>query len=101
MLRRGRSSLAGRSRTFRHRFIGCSPEAGLGRRAIALFLALAVLICFTGWVLNWYLSLASIFVVRNGEDGLGALSAAVSFSRGASWLDSRRQHMDWPRARCC
>jgi hypothetical protein len=54
------------------------PKPGL---AVALFLALAVLICFTGWVLNWYLSLASIFVVRNGEDGLGALSAAVSFSR--------------------
>jgi hypothetical protein len=39
------------------------------------------LICFTGWALNWYLSLSSIFVVRNGGDGLWALSAAVSFSR--------------------
>jgi hypothetical protein len=54
------------------------PKPGL---AVALFLSLAVLICFTGWALNWYLSLASIFVVRNGEDGLEALSAAVSFSR--------------------
>ncbi len=54
------------------------PKPGL---AVALFLALAIIICFTGWVLNWYLSLASIFAVRNGEDGLGALSAAVSFSR--------------------
>ncbi len=55
------------------------PKPGL---AVALFLSLAVLICFTGWALNWYLSLASIFVVRNGEDGLEALSAAVSFNRG-------------------
>jgi hypothetical protein len=54
------------------------PKPGL---AVALFLALAVLICFTGWALNWYLSLSSIFVVRNGGDGLWALSAAVSFSR--------------------
>ena len=57
---------------------GAHPKPGL---AVALFLSLAVLICFTGWALNWYLSLASIFVVRNGEDGLEALSAAVSFSR--------------------
>jgi|SRR5271156_856523 len=49
--------------------------------AFILFLPLAGFICTAGWVLNWWLSLAGIFVVRNREDALGALSAAVSLAR--------------------
>jgi hypothetical protein len=49
-----------------------------------LFLPLAVLIC-TAWpALNWLLSLACIFAVRDGEDSLGALSGAVTFFRERS-----------------
>jgi len=46
-----------------------------------LFLPLAGLICISWSALNWLLSLACIFSVRDGEDAVGALWAAVSFSR--------------------
>ena len=49
--------------------------------AFALFIPLAGVICTAGWALNWWLSFAGIFAVRNEEDALGALSAAVSFFR--------------------
>jgi hypothetical protein len=58
-----------------------NPRPGL---TFILFLPLAGLICFAWPMLNWLLSLASIFAVRNGEDTLGALSAAVIFSRERS-----------------
>jgi hypothetical protein len=35
-------------------------------------------------MLNWLLSLACLFAVRDGDDVLGALSAAVTFSRERS-----------------
>ena len=54
------------------------PRPGL---AFILFLPLAGFICAAGWALNWGLSLAGIFAVRNGEDAMGALSAAVSLAR--------------------
>ena len=54
------------------------PRPGL---AFTLFIPLAGVICIAGWGLNWWLSLAGIFAVRNGEDALAALSAAVSFFR--------------------
>ena len=49
-----------------------------------LFLALAGLICIAWPALNWFLSLAGIFAVRDGEDTLDALSAAVIFFRERS-----------------
>ncbi|MFZ0200514.1 MAG: hypothetical protein WAL05_15075 [Candidatus Sulfotelmatobacter sp.] len=55
-----------------------SPSPGL---AFALFILLAGLICTAGWGLNWWLSLAGIFAVRNEEDAVGALSSAVAFFR--------------------
>jgi len=55
------------------------PKPGL---VFILFVPLAVLICLAAWTLNWWLSLAAIFAVRDGEDALGALSTAVSFFRG-------------------
>ncbi len=55
-----------------------NPQPGL---AFILFLPFAGLICFVWPALNWLLSLASIFVMRDGDDVLEALSAAVAFSR--------------------
>jgi hypothetical protein len=58
-----------------------NPHPGL---VFILFLALAGLICIAWPALNWFLSLASIFAVRDGEDTLGAISAAVTFFRERS-----------------
>lgn len=55
-----------------------NPRPGLG---FVLFVPLAGLICMAGWALNWCLSLAGIFAVRDGEDALAALSAAVTVTR--------------------
>ncbi|MFZ0320798.1 MAG: hypothetical protein WAL56_16855 [Candidatus Sulfotelmatobacter sp.] len=48
---------------------------------VFLFLPLAALICMSGWALNWWLSLAGIYAVRDGKNALGSLSAAVSAAR--------------------
>ena len=54
------------------------PRPGL---AFSLFLPLAGLICYVWWALNWLLSLAGMFAVRNREDAAGAIFAAVRFCR--------------------
>lgn len=54
------------------------PHPGL---AFFLFLPLAVLVCAAWWMLNWFLSLAAVFVVRDAANTLGALSAAATFCR--------------------
>jgi len=58
-----------------------NPRPGL---VFIVLLPLAGLICIAWPALNWLLSLACIFAVRDGEDMLGAISAAVSFSRDRS-----------------
>jgi hypothetical protein len=58
-----------------------NPRPGL---VFILFLPLAGLICVVWPALNWLLSLACIFAVRDGEDTFGALVAAVTFSRERS-----------------
>ncbi len=68
----GASILAGFSSPPSH------PQPGL---AFFLFLPLAVLVCVAWWILNWFLSLAAVFVIRDAEDTLGALSAAATFCR--------------------
>jgi hypothetical protein len=55
-----------------------NPRPGL---FLFLFVVLAGLILLAGWALNWWLSLAGLFAVRDGEDALEALSAAVTFFR--------------------
>jgi hypothetical protein len=55
-----------------------NPRPGL---AFILFLPLAGLICVAWPMLNWLLSLASIFAVRDGEDWLGSLLTAGAFFR--------------------
>jgi hypothetical protein len=58
-----------------------NPRPGV---VFILFLSLAGLICVVWSALNWLLSVVCIFAVRDGEDALGALSAAVTFSRERS-----------------
>jgi hypothetical protein len=63
------------------------PDPGAGL-AVLLFFPLAGLI-FAAWSgLNWVLSMAAVFAVRDGgdarSDALGALSAAVAFCRERS-----------------
>ena len=55
-----------------------NPQAGL---AFVLFLPAAALICSIWSMLSWQFSLAGVFAVRDGEDALGALFAAVDFCR--------------------
>jgi hypothetical protein len=55
-----------------------NPQPGL---AFLLFLPLAALICWVWWGLNWLLSLAGMFAVRDGEDAAGAIVAAVTLCR--------------------
>ena len=54
------------------------PHPGV---AFLLFLPLAALICLVCWALNWLLSLAGIFAIRDGNDVLSTLFAAVTFIR--------------------
>lgn len=54
------------------------PQPGL---AFVLFLPLAGLVCLMWSSLNWILSLAGLFAVRDNEDAVGAISAAVGFCR--------------------
>jgi hypothetical protein len=70
-------------------FVGASILAGFASpaanprpgMAFILFLPIAALVCLVWSSLNWLLSLAAIFAVRDGEDTLGAISAAVAFCR--------------------
>ena len=55
-----------------------NPNPGL---AVILFLLSAAIVCTAAWSLNWWLSLACIFAVRDDEDTLSALSQAVRFFR--------------------
>lgn len=51
------------------------PRPGL---AFLLFLPIAGVVAFLWWALNWLLSLASIFSVRNGEDVVSSIASAVT-----------------------
>jgi len=54
------------------------PQPGL---AFLLFMPLAALVWLAWSLLNWLLSLATMFAVRDGEDVVGAISAAVGLCR--------------------
>ncbi len=54
------------------------PRPGL---AFSLFLPMGGLICYVWWALNWLLSLAGMFAVRDGEDTVGAIAAATALCR--------------------
>ena len=55
-----------------------NPRPGV---AFLLFVPLAALVCFLWGVLNWILSLAGMFAVRDDEDAVGAIASAVTFCR--------------------
>lgn len=54
------------------------PRPGL---AFLLFAVLTGVVGLAWWMLNWLLSLAGMFAVRDGGDAVDAVSGAVSFSR--------------------
>ena len=49
--------------------------------AVLIFLTIVMLVYLAWSALNWFLSLASVFVVREGEDTFGAIAAAVALCR--------------------
>ena len=55
-----------------------NPQPGV---AFFVFLPLAVLLCLVWGSLNWLLSLAAVFAVRNGDDAVAAISSAVALFR--------------------
>jgi hypothetical protein len=52
--------------------------------ALLIFLTVTMLVWIAWSTLNWFLSLAAIFVVANGEDTFGAIAAAVDLCRTRS-----------------
>jgi hypothetical protein len=70
-------------------FVGAAILAGFASpetnprpgRAFSLFLPLAGLICYLWWALNWLLSLAGMFAVRDSEDAVDAIASAAAFCR--------------------
>ena len=49
--------------------------------AFLAFLPVAGLVCLLWWTLNWLLSLAAVFAVRDDQDAVGATAAAVALVR--------------------
>ena len=62
---------------------GSTSPAQHPRPALAslVFIPLAGVVCFVGYALNWLLSLAAVFTVRDGEDAIGSISEAVTLCR--------------------
>jgi len=54
------------------------PQPGL---AFFLFLPIAGLVLLIAWAMNWLLSLAGVFAVRNGSSAVDAISDAVDLCR--------------------
>jgi hypothetical protein len=52
--------------------------------ALLIILTVTMLVWFAWSTLNWFLSLAAIFVVADGEDTFGAIAAAVDLCRTGS-----------------
>ena len=67
------------------------PRPGL---ALLVFLILAALICMAWNSLNWMLSLAGIFAVRDHDDALTAISTAVVFQPRSRRRHLLREHLD-------
>ena len=54
------------------------PQTGM---ALLLFVAIAGVVCLIGYELNWLLSLAALFVVRDADDVIGAISSSLALCR--------------------
>jgi hypothetical protein len=62
-----------------------SPGAGTSPRIVALIYFASVALIISVWsMLNWFLSLASIFAIGDGRDTFGALASAVDLFRSRS-----------------
>jgi hypothetical protein len=57
------------------------PDDPAPGSALLITLTVTMLVWFAWSTLNWFLSLASIFVVADGEDTFGAIAAAVNLCR--------------------
>jgi len=55
-----------------------APHAGL---AFLIFIPFAILVSMVWSTVNWFLSIAAVFAVRDGEDTFGSIAAAVEFCR--------------------
>jgi hypothetical protein len=58
-----------------------SPSSDAGPVFLLMLLPVLALICFVWWALNWLLSMAAIFPVRDGADAVSAISAGVTLCR--------------------
>ena len=73
-------------------FTGCAVLAGITsppshpRPGLAFLLLVPVtfVVSLIGYELNWLLSLAAVFVVRDGEDAVGSIASSVDFCRDHS-----------------
>ncbi len=54
------------------------PQTGT---ASLLFVAIAGVVCLIVYELNWLLSLAAVYVVRDADDAIGAISSSVALCR--------------------
>src|SRR5579863_2025583 len=60
-----------------------NPQPGL---VFVLFLPAAALICSIWSMLSWLLSLARVFAIRDGQDAMGALFAAIDYCQYRCFL---------------
>ena len=49
--------------------------------AVIVFVLLAGIVLIASWLLNWWLSFAAIFAVRNGKDAVESIAAAATLAR--------------------
>ena len=56
-----------------------NPSPGI---VFLVFATLACIIALLWSTLNWYISVATLFVVRDGEHTFGAIAASIQFARG-------------------
>jgi hypothetical protein len=74
----GLVGLAGAAVVARSAASARDPRTGM---VILLFVAIAGVVCLIGYDLNWLLSLAAVFVVRDADDVVGAISSSVALCR--------------------
>ena len=74
----GLVGLAGAAIVARSASSARDPQTGM---VVLLFVTIAGVVCLIGYELNWLLSLAAVFVVRDVADVIGAISSSVALCR--------------------
>jgi hypothetical protein len=74
----GLVGLAGAAVVARSASSARDPQMGM---VFLLFVAIAGVVYLIGYELNWLLSLAAVFVVRDADDAIGAISSSVALCR--------------------